>query len=56
MTAEVEAVALGNDYLAAERALRVFTEAVTPSCVMQQQQQQQHTPGVETLGDDGEPP
>ena len=53
MTAEVEAVALGNDYLAAERALRVFTEAVTPSCVMQQQQ---HTPGVETLGDDGEPP
>ena len=45
--------ALGDDYLEAERALRVFTEAATPSGVLAQHQ---HTPGVETLGDDGELP
>ena len=54
MTAEYLAAALGEDYLAAERALRVSTEAAAPPGVTMQQQH--HTPGVETLGDTGEPP
>ena len=54
MTAEYLAAALGEDYLAAERALRVSTEAAAPPGVTMHQQH--HTPGVETLGDTGEPP
>ena len=45
------AAALGNEYLAADCALRVSTEAVTPPGVLGQQ----HTPAVETLGGDREP-
>ena len=52
MTAEYLAADLEEDYLAAERALRVSVEAATPRGVTMQQ----HAPGLETLGDDGEPP
>ena len=54
MTVAYLAAALAKDYLAAERKLRVSTEVATPPGVTIQQQQ--HAPGVETLGDDGEPP
>ena len=39
--------------MAAERALRVSAEVANPPGVTMQQQ---HTDGVETLGDDSEPP
>ena len=52
MTTVYLAVALGGDYLAGDTEL--FTEAATQSGVTMQQLQ--HTPGVKTLGDDGEPP
>ena len=45
-------MALGDNHLESERALRVFIKAATPPGATMQQ----HALGVETVGGDGEPP